>query len=458
LTDLIQRSVALHAEQRIEEALETITAAARTNPDNAQAAFGHAQLSFEAWRPAADLFAHARTLAPGNPDLIRNHALALAAEGQEQSAQELLETTLVANPAWLDGHRTLASLCITAGDANELDQSYNTALSREPQNAGLWLGWFQQHATLKQWSEARRILIEAQKTLGVNRRLVMAELFLDCEAGNARDITDRFTPFADLGDPGLDICHVRHLLRSCEPARAEAIAARHIGRPSARMFWPYLSLCWRLLNDSRADWLDGDPLYTASLDLDFNADELAKLAVALRDLHRLKAPYPEQSVRGGTQTERQLFFHPDPAIQAARVKIAAAVGFYLASLPDRDETHPLLASRRDAPILFEGSWSVRLSGAGFHSSHTHPLGWLSSAFYVSLPDIDALGPKPSGWLSLGTPPSELNLELAPCQQIEPRPGRLALFPSTMWHSTTPFSHGERLTMAFDVQLPTGQDI
>ena len=33
------------------------------------------------------------------------------------------------------------------------------------------------------------------------------------------------------------------------------------------------------------------------------------------------------------------------------------------------------------------------------------------------------------------------------------PGRLALFPSTMWHGTVPFADGERLTIAFDVARP-----
>ena len=37
--------------------------------------------------------------------------------------------------------------------------------------------------------------------------------------------------------------------------------------------------------------------------------------------------------------------------------------------------------------------------------------------------------------------------------IEPKPGRLVLFPSTMWHGTEPFAAGERLTVAFDVARP-----
>ena len=47
--------------------------------------------------------------------------------------------------------------------------------------------------------------------------------------------------------------------------------------------------------------------------------------------------------------------------------------------------------------------------------------------------------------------AELGLDLPPIRLIEPKPGRLVLFPSTMWHGTVPFAAGERLTVAFDVR-------
>ena len=170
----------------------------------------------------------------------------------------------------------------------------------------------------------------------------------------------------------------------------------------------------------------------------------------MRRLHTLSAPYPEQSVRGGTQTDRPLFFNPDPAIQAARAAMIGAVRDYRDALPQVEASHPLHCSR-DGEVLFEGSWSVRLAGGGFHASHTPVWGWVSSAFYLALPADP--GPAPSGRLALGTPPPDLGLGLEPYATIEPRPGRLVLFPSTMWHSTFPFEAGERLTIAFDVKCP-----
>jgi hypothetical protein len=82
------------------------------------------------------------------------------------------------------------------------------------------------------------------------------------------------------------------------------------------------------------------------------------------------------------------------------------------------------------------------------------MGWISSALYVALPPSPQLGAPPAGWIRFGAPPPELGLELPSYQDVEPRPGRLVLFPSTMWHRTLPFESGERLVVAFDVRRPS----
>lgn len=444
----VSRAAALLAEQDIDAALETITEAARLDPSSPQAAFGHAQIAFEAWQPAAALFERAAALLPGQPDLIRNHALALAAEGADDQAEALLDSVLAQHPGWIDGHRTLCAMRITGGEAEGWGRSFAQAVTQEPANTALWLAWFQQHATRKDWVAARKILAGAQQSCPPSQGLALSTLFLAAESGEG--LPD-FAPYVALADPGTDLCQVRYLLRMGQPQTALGIAERHLNGPQARMFWPYAGLCWRLLGDAKAQWLDGNPLHAATVDLDFAPQELADLAATLRRLHRMKAPYPEQSVRGGTQTDRQLFFHPDPAIRLARDKVLAAVADFAADLPHQ-VGHPLL-ERSAGPLRFAGSWSVRLAGAGFHASHTHVRGWISSASYVSLPEPDALGAPPAGWLSLGSPPPELGLDLPPLRQIEPKPGRLALFGSTLWHATEPFAAGERLTFAFDVAPP-----
>ncbi len=451
IIDPLQRAFALRETQQMEAAYAAIVEAAQLSPADPRAAFGLAQISFECWRPAAELFDRARGLIPDNPDIIRNHALALVAEGQGDAAEQMLRNMLDRHPAWLDGHRTLAAMRLTSGVGLGFDESYARACQAEPGNASIRLAWFHQHAIRKDWKAAQSVLDQGDGAMQASTGFQMARLFLGAESGDPDFDGNGFTVYAEKADPGLDLCRVRYHLRCDEVELAQAIAARQVVGQQGRSFWPYLSLCWRVLGDNRADWLDRPSVFNRHYDLDFSAEELTELAAVLRSLHRMKAPYPEQSVRGGTQTDRQLIFHPHPAIQAARAKFTAAVEDYIQALPDIEPSHPLASGNR-ANIAFEGSWSVRLMGAGYHASHTHSLAWLSSAFYVALPDAAEMGIAPAGWLSLGTPPPELNLNLKPYGQIAPVPGRLAIFPSTMWHSTEPFEAGERLTMAFDVRF------
>lgn len=436
--------------QRMEEALELLTKAVRQAPADPRAAFGLAQTAFECWRPAAELFAAARRLIPDQPDLVRNHALALAAEGQSDAAEAMLDAFVECQPLWLDGHRTLASLRTTRGKAAFADASYSRACEQQPANAGLRLAWFQHHAIAKNWQQAAAVLDHRSENAPESDGLKMARIFLRSESEDSTLTEADFAPFTERADPGFDLCQIRHLLRLGRAAQAMEVAVRHIGGAQARNFWPYLSLCWRLLDDPRAGWLDGQPPFVETVDLQISEIELAELADVLRRLHQMSAPYPEQSVRGGTQTDRQLFFHPDPAVQKIRQRVVAAVHEYVERLPNAEIGHPLLGHERDN-LLFAGSWSVRLAGAGYHSSHTHMLGWISSALYVALPE--ALGEYPSGYLALGAPPTELQTGLGSYHHVLPSPGRLVLFPSTMWHATEPFDRGERLTIAFDIAIP-----
>lgn len=450
IDDLIIEASALRRAQDMEAALDRLGKAARLAPNDPRAAFGFAQTSFECWRPAADLFAAARRLIPDQPDLVRNHALALAAEGAVQAADELLDAMVAQHPLWLDGHRALANLRITHGAADHADASFRRACTAMPDALGLQLAWFQHHAIGKDWAQAGAVLAAIPAAVAGHANVQMAHIFLRSEGGDASLNAADFEPYARLGDPGFDLCHVRYLLRRGDADAAASIALRQTAGPQARSFWPYLSLCWRLLDDPRAAWLDGDPLFGRAVDLDISPPELSDLAAVLRRLHRLQAPYPDQSVRGGTQTDRQLFFHPDAAIQKLRGRIARTLAGFAAALPPAIAGHPLLDCPRDS-VKFEGSWSVLLGKGGFHASHTHMKGWISCAFYVELPEHP--GAPPSGYLALGAPPPELQLGLVPYRHIEPKAGRLAIFPSTMWHSTEPFCDGERLTVAFDLEIP-----
>lgn len=442
----LREGMALRAEERMAEA-EAAFARARTwAPNDATAAKCFAQIRFERGHPAAALFAAARALAPADLDLLRNEALALAAEGAAERGIALLAGAVAARPGWLDGQRVLASLRWTQGQGDPF-AGYATGVAAEPGNAALWLAWFGAVAQQRDWPAARAILAQARAALGATQGLLLAETFVAVEADEDRGEARRLlASAAGIDDPGLSLCRIRFALREGDAAAAREVATAMLGGPAAMLAWPYLALAWRLLGDPAAEWLEGDPRLVGDYDVGLTGAELSELAATLRTLHTARAPYGEQSVRGGTQTDRSVLLRHEPILERTRAALMATVERHVAQLPPPDPRHPLLGWPR-APLRLGGSWSVRLSGGGRNVPHTHPMGWLSSAFYVALPTPE---PGDAGALALGTPPPELGLDLPARRVVTPRAGRLVLFPSTLWHSTLPFSSGERLNIAFDI--------
>ena len=112
-----------------------------------------------------------------------------------------------------------------------------------------------------------------------------------------------------------------------------------------------------------------------------------------------------------------------------------------------DPNHPW-SGRKTGNYKLTGCWSVKLKANGFHVNHLHPAGWISSAYYVSLPKVVSDAEGQQGWIKFGEP----RWPTPGCtveKVVQPKAGRLVLFPSYMWHGTIPFSEGERMTAPFD---------
>jgi Flp pilus assembly protein TadD len=178
----------------------------------------------------------------------------------------------------------------------------------------------------------------------------------------------------------------------------------------------------------------------------------AALIEVLRKRHLFRTHPLDQSLRNGSQTARSLTAERDPAIQALLAAFAAPIADYVAAL-GTDPDHPLSA-RNSGKGAITGCWSVELRRDGFHISHVHPQGWISSAYYVAVPaDVEDASAK-IGWIKFGEPGLPIPGMTAE-HFVQPRPGRLVLFPSYMWHGTNRIVGDEiRLSVAFDaVPLP-----
>ncbi len=174
------------------------------------------------------------------------------------------------------------------------------------------------------------------------------------------------------------------------------------------------------------------------------------LAAELRAVrHRAWAP-ARQSIRGGTQTQNDLFAETTPVIQAFRALLDASVAAYLAGR-ESDPEIAFLAARPQR--RFYKAWSVILREDGYHVPHIHPDGCIAGVYYVEIPEF--AGEAGAGHLEFGRPGIAVKLPMPPpLATVEPIPGRLVLFPSYFWHGTRPFrNRGERVTIAFDIRRP-----
>lgn len=437
----------IHRHQdRRELALPALQRAAELAPGEPLIAHGYARTLLEAGQPAVDAFARVMKLAPNNPDVVKGMISALVAEARIGDAIAGLELALARSPLWTDGHKLMASLRWAEGERAGFTRSFDQALEVNPTSVELRREQLNLLMHAEQWDDALGHIEAARRALGEHALVVGYEAFVRSEMGEV-DAADRLFALLPSGIAEIDVWRVRHLLRARRPSEAAQAIDPWLETPDQLMFWHYAATAWRQTDDPRREWLEGDSRFVGIYDLADRLPPLDALSEQLRQRHTLPGQLIAQSVRGGTQTDGNLFQRIEPIIVKLRETIREVVAEHARQLPPADPNHPLLGAKPDS-IEFTGAWSVRLQPGGLHANHVHPFGWLSSALYIVLPPD--LGRDQAGWFTLGEPDARLGLDLPPTRMIEPKAGRLVLFPSWMWHGTRPFSEGERLTVAFDV--------
>lgn len=432
---LLERALDEHG-----DALKSFAQAAQLAPNDAGIAHGQARVALEAGVPAIELFVRALRLAPSDPQVYIGLNAARIAEGRPEEAESELDRLLERSPMFLDGHRQLAQLRALSGKREHAFESIERAIAATPRVAALW----QTLCDLQVLGEEYALLnetVERARGAGLPSEALRTYAFIA-----ASELRETERADALLTPEIAAAWRVRHDLRNGRIDAASKLIDSELGTQRAADMWPYAETAWRLSGDPRLEWLSGDANLVSVIDLGDSLAAIPALADRLRSLHEVSGRYLNQSVRGGSQTDGPLFSRIDPEIRSLRSLISGAVEGYAEGLRNLPDGHPT-KMKPGKRVRFSGSWSVRLLDGGFHASHVHPQGWISSALYVSLPQQLDEG---EGWLTLGQPPAELGLDLPPTKMIEPKVGQLVLFPSWMFHGTRPFPAGERLTVAFDV--------
>lgn len=444
------QALLLRALDRREEALPVLRSACVAAPGDASLAQSLAQVALEAGLPATDLFLKAIRLAPAKAELRLGLAAARLAEGHGEQALAELDAMLAANAGWFEGHRHYAQLAALLGRGDAAMACYDRALAAFPTAGQLY---FDAAALLSEAGRHAPALDYAERgiaAVGEDPLLLQLKAGALDELGHDARAEVLFEQLGVIDDLAHTVRRQRHLLRRGRAGQAVAEIEPWLAAGAMEGLWSYAALAWRMAGDPRWQWHEQDG-FTASIDLAPGDIDLAAIAALLRRLHAGSGRFLDQSVRLGTQTDGHLLWRIEPEIVALREALRRVVSEWRDRLPQLPADHPMASRAPGGRIRFSGSWSVRLGDAGFHEYHVHPQGWISSALYIAVPD--ALGDG-EGRLLLGGSPADLGLGLAPTRTIDPAPARLAIFPSTMWHGTSPFAAGERLSVAFDIQPGT----
>ena len=457
---LATQAMALKNAGRIDEALAAFDRAIAADPKRALTRHNQAVTLRAACRfdEACDAFAESERLGLAGAQFHANWAAAALEAGRIEDAARHYEIALADDPGHDESLKALTRLHIEYRTGGDPFDHYSALVAARGETPEPWMRWANALALNRDYAGAAEVSGRALRRHQWDSPLQIVNAFSRGMSAEAQGPLDELMALYDR-DPANELlwATLSQLgLRAGRPDLAAETALLMTGKdPYHQTAWSLLSLAWRVLDDPREHWLCAYDELVMSVDVvpddATSAEDYARsVADVLRPLHStLEAP-GDQSLRHGTQTAGSLFDHPDPAIQRFRQAVSDAAARAVRKLPD-DPEHPFL-SRKATTFEFSGSWSVRLrAGGGHHVPHFHSQGWMSSAYYARLPEPAAGADDHEGWIEFGRPPPVFNLDLPPRRLIEPKEGKLVLFPSYMWHGTIPFGAGERLTAAFDYQ-------
>jgi Flp pilus assembly protein TadD len=370
---------------------------------------------------AEQAFAEAVTLRPRHPDAQLNLARIRYMRGETDFARTLL-AAVTANPSDVSLQALLARVLVRAGQHERAELQLADALRRVGLAPELEFVLSQVLRETERLNEAETHAMEAASAMPANSSVVENLVSILLSRGRADDAM----PFI-------------RAQRAREPLAQnwlayEATAARLLGAPRYGELYDY---------DRFVRCYDLEPPRGWSSIGELNA----ALVETLRTRHLFEEHPLDQTLRHGSQTSRNLVTDGDPAIQAILAAFAEPLRLYMEEL-GHDPGHPLPARNRGI-VAIKAGWSVQLRRGGFHVNHYHGEGWLSSAYYVAVPDEIQDAALRSGWLKFGEPRFATPGADA-ARHIQPRAGLLVLFPSYMWHGTNAI-HGPqvRTTIAFD---------
>lgn len=390
---LVRAAVAARRQGRNNEALRLSRQALELDGDNLAALSLAGEILLTAGRKvdAEPLLARAHALKPGDAVLAHMYGVALYQVDRPADAAEILARAVEIDPDNAQAHSALGAALQKIDRLEEAAAAHGRAAAIDPGNADIQVNLASAAMRLADWTGAAAATANALALNPAHRRALAYRAIALTELGQR--------------DAAAAILDYDNLVRIIDFTDAEALGnlaglnaalAAHVERHPQLTFEPVL-----------------------------------------------------KATTGGSQTPDLLAGERGPVARLEEM-VRREIGRYIAEADW--ERHPCLGQAPSSWRLV--MWGTYLRSQGRQAPHIHPGAWLSGVYYPALPP--EMGPgagRHDGWIEFGRGGDEFPATAEPVLRLlEPREGRLLLFPSFMFHRTYPFeSAAPRVSIALDVE-------
>ncbi len=165
------------------------------------------------------------------------------------------------------------------------------------------------------------------------------------------------------------------------------------------------------------------------------------------EIDAMNLDFKDQALlKEGNQSAGNIFFYDRKPIIKIKEIINAEITKYRDNFKESNDKY--ITSWPNDNRLY--GWIIRMRSGGNLAAHIHKEGWLSGSLYLEIPEDRGQG-EGDIIFSLTGANYPTDNKLFPQKRVAVSKGLIVLFPSALFHYTTPFeSKKNRITLAFDI--------
>lgn len=457
---IFQRKTSLH------EALAHYRLASELNPKYCEAHYnlGHVLHSLGDLKEAIECYGRVVAIEPKNVDALNTLGSALSSNGDLASAVKVFKQALEINPSIAELHNNLGSALLSLGKLNAAAASFKTAIKLKPEyvNGFNNLGHvFREQGNLEgameNYEQALKSdpnLLQTHNSIG---NLLRQEKKYEEALSSFEYINNQISKSDSFGDPSseeywfnaksqaLECLYILGRYKELKDELASLSESHQLNRRLAAISC-FVSHQLEIPDNHTFCRNPLDYIHFGSLDTHV-ADVAGFLEELIVDGMKEKQVWePRHGVtKSGYLTANTIFKASD-----AYARLEEVLRSEITSYCEKFDVEACKYIKHWPRAYFLKGWLNRLLAKGHQRSHIHPGGWLSGCVYLKTVESKVTS---HGAIKFGLHGYDLPLikEMPQERTYSPRPGDIVLFPSSLFHSTIPFTEEvERYSIAFDL--------